>query len=378
MSLLKKKYFFHRKKTENNENSYNTEIFLENINDNNKNNQTTINPEISLNELICQNNSSDKLNKELINSNTSRESKIRYENIDIKNEESELVNNSKLLYLIHQNKSENIDFINTLLKLKGIQAFSTHSDNSSNKLISQKYEDKNNSTIISKANTISENYPRIDNEEEFLKKLNNSIYSINDNNFNLESTNKTFNKYSKANINMMKIEPNIFQKERMTIDYEKENNNFFLYHTNKDTISSIECNTNNSTKKNIRKNDIELVNTRECCLNITIPKNYNKTLKKGLIPIIRDKNYKTLYESNINRKNFINYRKVKSINKKKAIIDDFKGKKIFNEKSSKRMNHIPKYSFEINNISKNNSKEKQLKNHYSQINEIKIITQKKI
>ena len=370
MSLSKKKYVFLRRNTENKENSDNTEVFLESINNNNKNNQTTINPEISLNDLICQTHYSEKFNKELFNSNTLTESQIKNENADIKNEENEFANNSKLLYLIHQNKSENIDFINTLLKLKGIKTYSTNNDNSSNNIIFQKYEDKNNSTLISKTNTIKENYPRNDKEEEFRKNTNNSIYSINDINYNLDNSSKTFNKYT--NINMIKISPNIFLNEKMTIDFEKENNNFFLYHTNKDTISSIECNTNNSTKKNIRKNDIELINTRECCLNITIPENYNKTLKKGLIPIINEKNYKTLYESNISRKNIINNRKVKNINKKKPILNSFKEKKLFNGKSSKRMNHIPKYIFETNKSSINNSKERQIKNHYSQVNEISL------
>ena len=368
MSLSNKKYCFIRKKTENKENSFNTEVYLESINDNNKNNLTTINPEISLNDLICQTNNSEKLNKELINSNFLSESQIKDEINDIKNEDKDLANNSKLLYLIHQNKSENIDFISTLLKLKGIKTYSFNNDNSSKNIISQKYEDKNNSTL-SKANTISENYHRNNNEEEVLKKINNSIYSINDINYNLESSNKTFNKHIITNINMMKIDQNIFQKERMTIDFEKENNNFFLHHTNKDTISSIECNTNNSTKKNIRKNDIELINTRECCLNITIPENYNKTHRRKLIPIKKNNNYKTLYKSNnISRKNTINYSKEKSINKKKTIMDVFKEKKIFNKKSSKRMNHV----LGINNTSINSSKERQLKNHYSQINEINL------
>lgn len=368
MSLSNKKYCFIRKKTENKENSFNTEVYLESINDNNKNNLTTINPEISLNDLICQTNNSEKLNKELINSNFLSESQIKDEINDIKNEDKDLANNSKLLYLIHQNKSENIDFISTLLKLKGIKTYSFNNDNSSKNIISQKYEDKNNSTL-SKANTISENYHRNNNEEEVLKKINNSIYSINDINYNLKSSNKTYNKHIITNINMMKIDQNIFQKERMTIDFEKENNNFFLHHTNKDTISSIECNTNNSTKKNIRKNDIELINTRECCLNITIPENYNKTHRRKLIPIKKNNNYKTLYKSNnISRKNTINYSKEKSINKKKTIMDVFKEKKIFNKKSSKRMNHV----LGINNTSINSSKERQLKNHYSQINEINL------
>jgi len=368
MSLSNKKYCFIRKKTENKENSFNTEAHLESTNDINKNNLTTINPEISLNDLICQTNNSEKLNKELINSNFLSESQIKDEINDIKNEDKDLANNSKLLYLIHQNKSENIDFISTLLKLKGIKTYSFNNDNSSKNIISQKYEDKNNSTL-SKPNTISENYHRNNNEEEVLKKINNSIYSINDINYNLESSNKTFNKHIITNINMMKIDQNIFQKERMTIDFEKENNNFFLHHTNKDTISSIECNTNNSTKKNIRKNDIELINTRECCLNITIPENYNKTHRRKLIPIKKNNNYKTLYKSNnISRKNTINYSKEKSINKKKTIMDVFKEKKIFNKKSSKRMNHV----LGINNTSINSSKERQLKNHYSQINEINL------
>lgn len=373
MSLSNKKYCFLRKKTEKKENSFNTEVYLESINDNNKNNQTTINPEISLNDLISQTNNSEKLNKELINSNFLSECQVKDEIIDIKNEEKDLANNSKLLYLIHQNKSENIDFISTLLKLKGIKTYPFNNDNSSKNIISQKYEDKNNTTLISKANTISENYHRNDNEEEALKKINNSIYSINDTNYNLENSNKTFNKHIITNINMMKIDQNIFQKERMTIDFEKENNNFFLHHINKDTISSIECNTNNSTKKNIRKNDIELINTRECCLNITIPENYNKTHRRKLIPIKKNNNYKTLYKSNnISRKNTINYSKEKSINKKKIIMDVFKEKTIFNKKSSKRMNHILRYNYGINNTSINSSKERKLKNHYSQIKGINL------
>ena len=364
----KQKYFFSRRKTEIKENSFNTEVYLENINDNNKNNLTTINPEISLNDLICQTNYSEKLSKELKNSFPITQSKIKDEITDSKNEEIDLANNSKLLYLINRNKYENIDFINTLLKLKGIQTYSINNDNLSNNINSQKYEDKNNSILISKANTINENYRRNDNEEEVLKNLNNSINSINDINYNLENTSKTFNKYKHTNINMKKIDPNIFQSERMTIDFEKEN--FFLQH--KDTISSIECNTNNSTKKNIRKNDMELINTRECCLNITNPKNYNKTLRKGLVPMIRDKNYKTLYESQLNSKKSINYNKENNINKKKAKIDVFKGKKIFNEKSSKRMNYIIKYNFDKNSISTNNSKDRVLKNYNSQTNEINL------
>ena len=119
MSLAKKKYSFHRKNSENKQNISITPPLYTYENEQNiqLNNQINSNKEISINDLIIQNNIKKEettTNIPILNTNDNND-------INDKNKDKEnITSNSNIQYLINQNETENFDFINTLLKLKGI------------------------------------------------------------------------------------------------------------------------------------------------------------------------------------------------------------------------------------------------------------------
>ena len=322
MSLSKKKFSFHRKKSENKGNNNNNQEQIyknENNKDIKENNQTNLNKNISIDELLCKNNKKENINEELISLITKNKSMLNVE------EKEDINNNPGLLYLMHQNETENIDFISTLLKLKGIQTnsnknykslkninFSQNLENEN--VLKTKNSSKNNNIILkniskynksiplyyspsnSKVNTINNNNNNNhhnNDEEEILKNLNSVTFSTNEiydniNNMNNSNISKITNK-----LNLTKTEQNILINDlTTTLDNEIDKGKYTKNHTNKDTASTFECNTNNSSKRNFSKNDNEFMNSREYYQNIKIPENNNKNISKIFENKNKDKNYK--------------------------------------------------------------------------------------
>ncbi len=145
MSLSKKKYSFHRKMTGNKESNINKQqiIISENENIIKENNKSLLYQKLSVDNLFCQTNSNEIINKELISPILFNNQ--NFENIKNEKEEKNLNNNKDLQYLINQNENENIDFINTLLKLKGISKESTNNFYSSKNInyYKKNFEDDN-------------------------------------------------------------------------------------------------------------------------------------------------------------------------------------------------------------------------------------------
>ena len=421
MSLSKKKFSFHRKKSENKGNNNNNQEQIyknENNKDIKENNQTNLNKNISIDELLCKNNKKENINEELISLITKNKSMLNVE------EKEDINNNPGLLYLMHQNETENIDFISTLLKLKGIQTnsnknykslkninFSQNLENEN--VLKTKNSSKNNNIILkniskynksiplyyspsnSKVNTINNNNNNNhhnNDEEEILKNLNSVTFSTNEiydniNNMNNSNISKITNK-----LNLTKTEQNILINDlTTTLDNEIDKGKYTKNHTNKDTASTFECNTNNSSKRNFSKNDNEFMNSREYYQNIKIPENNNKNISKIFENKNKDKNYKiksrqiipnkgvksnkSFYKKTINNKNFKNTRLQKSEGKQKEHNSIATEKKLLNKKSIKTIPHNKKQFYEINNninsinAYKQNSKDKISKSKNSHMEE---------
>ena len=394
MSLSKKKYCFNRRKSDSKgSTNINQEKLIKNsgndeIKDINK--ILDYNGE-SIDKFICQSIIKENNNKELISQIPLPTSK----NKDIfdkdKKDEIDLNNNPELLYLINKNETENIDFINTLLKLKGITTsssntakiinfennilFSKSTKNneitiSNNKNISNKSIPSNCSTSTSKINTINCNNRQNNNEEEIFDMIN-----------NIDKAN-----YKEIKNNLTKEVKNFPFKEMITtLDNEKRNINCFNNHINKETVSSFECNTNNSINKQINRNENEFIYSKKHYKNIKNPitfsnnitnifeeKNIVKNNKrnKGIIPI----NNKSFYKKSISNKNFTCIQKQNSVDKNKEQMNISIEKKILNKRSVKRIPHIKKNNYVLNSEknmnsinSKNNSKERKSnsKNSYN-------------
>ena len=406
MSLSKKKYSFHRKRSDHKQ-SYNLDPSLncfENENEIQDNSEPNFGEKVKIDDLICKTNSNNNnLNKEMISFIPLMRPNINYKINDEKKEKKNIESNPNLQYLINKNEEENFDFINTLLKLKGISIESTKGYKSSKNIniiknIGEENEDiyipmsskanneifinnqnkynksipSNCSTSTSKINTINNNCHINQNEEqENNKNVNMATFSTNEINNNIDNT-------SNVNIikNIKKIDPNALLKELITLDNkESKKINSFYTHSNKDTISS-ECNTNNTAKKYIKKETFsESISSKELYSNIKeTEKNYNKNnikidevknseqnkkiKNRALIPINRVKNNKSFYKKNMNQNKNI----FENNNEKLSISIE---NKILKKKSIKRIPHNKKQIYELkNNINYNNkidTKEKQSK-----------------
>lgn len=385
MSLSKKKYCFNRRKSDSkgSTNINQEKLFKNSENEGIKEINKILNyNDESIDNLNCQANIKEKNNKDLISQIPVPTSKTKNIFGNDKKEEINVDNNPELLYLINKNETENIDFINTLLKLKGITTgssnaskiinfennilFSNNTKNNeititNNKNISIKSIPSNCSTSTSKVNTINCNNHLSNYEEE--------IFDMNNN--------KDKANYTEIKTNLTKEVKNIPLKEMISaLNNEIEKNNCFNNHKNKKTISSFECNTNNSTNNHLNKNGNEFVYSKEHYKNIKIPdtfsnnitkifeeKNNTKIKKshKGIIPI----NNKSFYKKSVSNKNFTYFIKQKSVEKNKEQANISSEKKILNKRSVKRIPNIKKNNYGLNNInnmininSKNNSKER--------------------
>ena len=398
MSLAKKKYSFHRKNSENKQNISITPPLYTYENEQNiqLNNQINSNKEISINDLIIQNN----IKKEETTTNIPILNINDNNDINDKNKDKEnITSNSNIQYLINQNETENFDFINTLLKLKGISIdtkgykstkninilknleeeniFVPKSSKNNYIILNNNNQGKNNksipsncSTSPSKINTINCNYQNNQNEEEEnFKKL--DTYSSNDMMNNQDNINNINNNSNNINNNILKKENNSL-KELTTIEIKKINT--------KDTISS-ESNTNNTVAKKTIKintphnNNNNIITTKEHYINLKYTENFN------------NKNIEKIFNDNNN--NIEQNKKNKNINKNRAIIPNRNNKleknnksfvnkksieqrneqlnislknKILKKDSIKRIPHTKKQIYEINHNptinNKNKSKEK--------------------
>ena len=382
MSLSKKKYCFNRRKSDSKgSTNINQEKFINNTdNDGIKeiNKKINYNDE-SIDNFNCQTNIKEKMNKELISQIPLPTSKTKNIFDKVKKDEINLNNNPELLYIINKNETENIDFINTLLKLKGITTCSSNASKiinfennilfskstknneitiSNNKNISNKSIPSNCSTSTSKINTINCNNHQNNYEEEIFDIINN----------------KETSNYKDIKTNLIKEAKNIPLKEMITIlNNEKEKNNFFNNHINKKTLSSFECNTNNSSNNKLYKKGNEFVYSKEHYKNIKIPETFSNNITnifeekniiksnkrhKGIIPI----NNKSFYKKSVSNKNFTYFKKQKSVDKNNEQLNISSEKKILNKRSVKRIPHIKKNNCGLNSMisvnSKNNSKER--------------------
>ena len=278
MSLSKKKYSFHKKRSVKKENIIINQPLYTTIEDNDikENKYLDLNQKIDIDDLIYQTNTKEEENKEIVNNINLLDIKSIDESE--KNEKEHLASNPDLQYLINQNKVENIDFIKTLLKLKGISIDSEKSYKSSknvnynfihnfeeendfapkssktnsNLILNNKYKSipSNCSTSTSKVNTINYNYRNNENEdEENLKNLE-FTFSTKENNNDLNNINNNIN-----NNNIIKTEQNTLLKDITLDNNEKEKIHSI---NNKETISS-ESNTN----KIGNKNSNEIMNSKK-------------------------------------------------------------------------------------------------------------------
>ena len=360
MSLSKKKYCFNRRKSDSKGSTdINQEKPIKNsYNDGIKEINKILNyNEESIDNLKYQTNNKENNNKDLISQIPFPTSKNKNNCENDKKDEIDLNNNPELLYLINKNETENIDFINTLLKLKGITTGSSNTvkiinfENnillpknpknneitiSNNKKISNKSIPSNCSTSTSKINTINYNNHQNNNEEEIFDMIN-----------NINKTN--------------------YKEIKTKLDKETEKKNCFLKNINKETVSSFECNTNKSTSKQMNRNEDEFIYSKEHYKNIKNPKTFSNNIanifeekniiknnkrNKGIIPI----NNKSFYKKSVSNKNFTCIQNQKIVDKNKEQVNISTENKILNKRSVKRIPHIKKNNYALNNINNINSK----------------------
>ena len=392
MSLSKKKYSFHRKKSENRQNKEITpQLYTyENEPKEHLDYPKNLNREISLDNLISQTN----MTKEELKKGIPIPKPKENNNINDKNKEKEnMASNSNIQYLINQNETENFDFINTLLKLKGISLetkgyksskniniiknfdeeniFSTKSSKNNNIILNNnqgKYNKSipsNCSTSTSKINTINCNYHNNQNEEEEnlnYKKL--DTFSSNDMINNIDNMN---NNNSAYNNNILKKEQNLLKE--LTANENKKK-------SSKDTISS-ECNTSNTAVKgttkahtyNINNN---IISTKEDYTNLKYSEYFDN---KSTVKLSNDNKKETIQNNNISINN------TKSIEQNKAQLNIPSKNKIVKKKSIKRIPHTKKKIYEINagnNKSNNNQSKEKKSNSKNKINSTEIKSHKRV
>ena len=414
MSLSKKKFSFNPKKKENKELNNNIEVLDidENKNELKEKKNPIINPRLSIDDLIFKDNSLNQINKENNSSNQLSEIVVINHKInDEKKESGNIESNSNIQYIINQNDVKNIDFINILLKLKGISIdpnkgykssknlifnqkledenifeVKTHNTNS-NKLLNNNYKynksiPTNCSTSISKINSINYNYHNNENEEEEnLKYLNTGTFSTNGINNNLDNINNSKNNIN--NKNLIKIEKYSSLKELTTSKKINGKNN-----TNEEEIS-LDFNFNDTTKQNIRNknNKVDCNESKESSLkksknmdNKYILKTFegkNNTKKKfNKNSIEKNMDDKIIYKKSLSNKSIL---KKNSVEKKKYKYLGNSEKKISKNKLIKRIHYDKKPLYEKNNNynkynEKSNSKEKKYNSNISCI----CLTDKKI
>ena len=277
MLLSKKKFIFEKKKSENKGsdinrkyNEYKTEINIKNKYSSDKNLFLE-----KLNITKEKNIQTSDEQKEAAESLILSQNNVNAGNLEEKNFSS----NSGLQYLINQNENENIDFINTLLKLKGIQLNQLKNFNSKN--------DLNNKANISEEKVFT---PLRHTEKDLIRnekndKSNSSNQTTKINSFNNNQTNENEEEENSKNFgSIIKIKNFNNFKDKRDIDLVKGE---LL------TLSKREKNVfteNNSYKKGIKTN-----RKQECSFEFSkSPKiknfrnQYNEKINEKLIKRMKD------------------------------------------------------------------------------------------
>ena len=352
MLFSKKKFTFQRKKTENLENNNNEDS--EKLEDKiNKSNKYFSDKNLLLNDLV--------LSK--FNFQKEESSPKFYQNNGINtlysdNVDKEIISNNKeLQYLINQNEDENIDFINTLLKLKGISVNNLKNYNSLKDLgIKENLDEENNLLLKSKKKfNIRNNKSNQSNSSNQTTKINsfNNINQQNENNNeneedeilsknqenvsctlsenHMKRKNDEFQKYKKMTT---KSEQNlckkglitIFNKNNINVEIKSERRN--LENKNKEEIKvdykrkkylkipinqkKLYSDRNNNIYNNKTQNDEKLDNNRR---EFEDEKNKKSFKKISSIDNLKEKINHTINHmnnnNNINKKSIINKRIVK-------------------------------------------------------------------
>ena len=274
-----------------------------------------------------------------VEENSDLDEYINNDKDNIDDDIEEYKNTSELNYLISTNKKENIDFINTFLKLKGIN---------SDKKIKNLKENYNSNKILKKESKHSEqnNQKKIfvdkiaNNKNKIIKDNSDEIYEYEYNAKNLTEENKYLKRYS-PDLEMLK---KTYEKNKSIC---KKNNKSKYNYINK-TLSS-------KKKKCIKKVTINLMDTEEPTIQI-----YNSNSKNKRRKSFDKKSYRKTSENkkNNNKKTF----KTKSHNKSPI----FNNNKIFKAKTvrkNKSNNSIEIFIINDNSINKKNSfKDKKYEN----------------
>lgn len=242
MNLSKKKFSFERKKIDNTENYFNNQ-YEEKTNEINLKNKYFSQKNLFLDEVLAKEKNLKSFEKESEASESPKFSKIQVtsENLEVNN----ISNNPKLEDLLNQNEDENIDFINTLLKLKGIKLNQLKNYNSSKNLsnkiqikeennLVQKLKkkviirnDKNNqsnsSNQTTKINSINNNQQNENEEDEISKNFCNITSSAKEINNDInEISNDKIEINNKENIKF-KSEKNSIKREVLTFSNRVNN-----------------------------------------------------------------------------------------------------------------------------------------------------------
>ena len=320
MSLSKKKFTFKRKKSEikDNNNNFKEKNFENEINENNK---YFSNKNLLMRDLIFskeKEENEDNILKILDN----KENEIKPLNTE-KNEEKKISDNPELQYLINQNERENIDFINTLLKLKGISINPVRNFSSSknieiisniekenffipkstknviknNVTRNDKSTNSNGSNSTTKINTMTNNCKQNDNEEEeTTKNIQNSKSSSND----IYNSNFIFNKNKEQN----NLDSEVTKNEEIIINNDKikifkNDNQIIIKEQNNNTISKKIENENledNNPKSN-EKNNIDNNKSNE---NILVKENSKNN--GSINDLLNEKMKNKIYKKNTYKK----------------------------------------------------------------------------
>ena len=288
--------------------------YLEEIQQN-KNKKSELNNQISEKELKVHKNIKNKNNLKN-NMNNIR----KYENLKSYN------NSSEMDYLITTNEKENIDFISTLLKLKGIRSIKT--DRNNDKKRKNNLYENNNINLNNKAKK------GLNNEKINQKK------SFNGNNRNNKFIKlnqiKTCKEKSSDDLakNIEEYTPTKYKKNTKKSNKDKKNNKSYI---NK-TISSKNRNEIREVTINLIEPDIKNANT-----NRIREKSFdNKTFRKTS-PNMRDNNRKIKYKTkSANKSPIVNLLKNKDGNKinKFTFINDKEEKEKSQSKITKNNTYL--------------------------------------
>ena len=352
MLFSKKKYTFQRKKTENLENNNNEDS--EKLEDKiNKSNKYFSDKNLLYNDLVLS-----KFNFQKEESCPKFYQNNGINTLYSDNVDKEIISNNKeLQYLINQNEDENIDFINTLLKLKGISVNNLKNYNSSKDLgIKENLDEENNlllkskkkfnirnnksnqsnssnqTTKINSFNNINQqNENNNENEEEEILSKNQENVSCTLSENHMKKKNEEFQKYKKMTT---KSEQNlckkglitIFNKNNIKTEIKSERRN--LENKNKEEIKvdykrkkylkipinqkKLYSDRNNNIYNNKTQNDEKLDNNRR---EFEDEKNKKSFKKISSIDNLKEKINHTINHmnnnNNINKKSIINKRIVK-------------------------------------------------------------------